>query len=110
MTFLDYLDYLLAKPALRNILPEQTTKPESGRPPTSPFQLSPNHGCMGHGWKDNAEPLWCEDDMILPVSLVDILAVDVGELLSDDESNLEYAGQSDDSSTDYEDLSCLLGK
>jgi len=42
----------------------------------------------GHGWKDNGEPLWCHDDMILPVSLVDILAGDSEELDdSDDDDN-----------------------
>ena len=56
----------------------------------------------GHGWKDNGEPLWCNDDMVLPVSLVDILIGDAEELLpddSDEETHLECAGVSEDSST-----------
>ena len=40
----------------------------------------------GHGWKDYGEPLWCDDDMILPVSLVDILAV-VSEELDDSDDD-----------------------
>jgi len=55
----------------------------------------------GHGWKDNGEPLWCHDDMILPVSLVDILAEDSEQLDDsdddDDDTSLEYAGDSNDS-------------
>jgi len=42
----------------------------------------------GHGQKDNGEPLWCHDHMILPVSLVDILAEDSEQLDdSDDDDN-----------------------
>ena len=39
----------------------------------------------GHGVKDNGEPLWCHDDVILPVSLVDILAGDSEELDDSDD-------------------------
>jgi len=41
----------------------------------------------GHGWKDNGQPLWCDDDMILPVSLVDILAGDSEELDDSDDDD-----------------------
>jgi len=40
----------------------------------------------GRGWKDNEELLWCDDDMILPVSLVDILAGD-SELFDDSDDD-----------------------
>ena len=63
----------------------------------------------GHGWMENGEPLWCNDDMVLPVSLVDILAGDDEDLLpaadgdSDEETDLEYVVESEDSSSDDED-------
>ena len=60
-----------------------TIKQKSGRPPISDVPKP----WEGHGWKDNGEPLWFDDDMILPVSLVDILAGDSEELGDSDDDD-----------------------
>ena len=50
----------------------------------------------GHGWTMDGEPLWCDDDWILPSSLADIVAEDnrtteeVEEKGSEDEDEEEY--------------------
>ncbi len=56
--------------------------------------------CYGYGWLENGEPLWCDKDMILPQTFIDVLdreATDLEE--SDDETqDFEYGVDSDDSS------------
>ncbi len=58
--------------------------------------------CDGYGWLENGEPLWCDKDMILPQTIIDVLdreATDPED--SDDETqDLEYGVDSDDSSSD----------
>jgi len=56
----------------------------------------------GHGWKEDGEPLWCADEMISPQKLIDVLKRDATELEeSDEETEQEYAADSDtDSSSD----------
>ena len=57
-----------------------TIKQKSGRLPISPFLRCPNHGRAMVGRIMESPGLWCHDDMIIPVSLVDILAGDSEEL------------------------------
>ena len=56
----------------------------------------------GHGWLENGEPLWCDNDMILPQTLIDVLEREGTELEdSDDElQDFEYDADTDDSSSD----------
>ena len=58
-----------------------------------------------HGWKEDGEPLWCADEMILPQKLIDVLERDAAELEeSDDETGeQEYAADSDTDSSSDED-------
>ena len=59
----------------------------------------------GHGWREDGEPLWCADEMILPQKLIDVLERDATELEeSDDETGeQEYAADSDTDSSSDED-------
>lgn len=59
----------------------------------------------GHGWKEDGEPLWCADEMILPQKRIDVLERDATELEeSDDETGeQEYAADSDSESSSDED-------
>ena len=59
----------------------------------------------GHGWKEAGEPLWCDNNMILPESLVDILACseEVNSDDSDDEMELEETYMEQSSSSEEDD-------
>ena len=58
----------------------------------------------GHGWKEDGEPFWCADEMILPQQLIDVLESDAVELeKSDDETGeQEYGIDSDTNSSSDE--------
>ena len=51
---------------------------------------------LGRTWKEDGEPLWCVDEMILPQKLIDVLERIATELEdSDDETGeQEYAADS----------------
>ena len=59
----------------------------------------------GHGWLENGEPKWCQNEMILPQPLVDILSAASADDSEDEDMSdqeLEYGTESEDSDSDSE--------